>query len=60
VPVVGQTFPLDRAADAHATLEVRTAIGKTLLLTDSLAVAGSIPGRAVRRTDGPTTNGGDL
>ena len=32
-PVVGQTFPLDRAADAHAAIEARATIGKTLLLT---------------------------
>jgi len=31
-PVVGQTFPLDRAADAHATMEARGVVGKTLLL----------------------------
>ncbi|TDC80143.1 zinc-binding dehydrogenase [Actinomadura sp. 7K507] len=31
-PVIGQTFPLERAADAHAEIENRTAIGKTLLL----------------------------
>jgi NADPH2:quinone reductase len=30
-PHVGQVFPLDRAADAHAAIEARTAIGKTLL-----------------------------
>ncbi|GAA2711571.1 zinc-binding dehydrogenase [Actinoplanes palleronii] len=30
--VIGQTFPLDRAADAHAAIENRTAVGKTLLL----------------------------
>jgi NADPH2:quinone reductase len=30
-PVVGQTFPLDRAADAHAAIEARATIGKTLL-----------------------------
>jgi NADPH2:quinone reductase len=30
-PVVGQTFPLERAADAHAAMEARGAIGKTLL-----------------------------
>ena len=30
-PVIGQTFPLARAADAHAALENRSAIGKTLL-----------------------------
>ncbi|MEY9870982.1 NADPH2:quinone reductase [Streptacidiphilus sp. MAP12-33] len=31
-PVIGQTFPLERAADAHAAIEGRTALGKTLLL----------------------------
>ncbi|MDQ3641443.1 MAG: zinc-binding dehydrogenase [Actinomycetota bacterium] len=31
-PVIGQTFPLERAADAHATIEARDVIGKTLLL----------------------------
>jgi NADPH2:quinone reductase len=30
-PVIGQRFPLDRAADAHAAIEARTTIGKTLL-----------------------------
>ena len=30
---VGQTYPLDRAADAHAAIEDRLTIGKTLLLT---------------------------
>ena len=33
-PVIGQVFPLRRAADAHAALAARSAIGKTLLLTD--------------------------
>jgi NADPH2:quinone reductase len=32
-PVIGQTFPLERAADAHAALAARTAIAKTLLLS---------------------------
>jgi NADPH2:quinone reductase len=32
-PVIGQTFPLARAADAHAALEARAAVAKTLLLT---------------------------
>ncbi|HVV23109.1 MAG TPA: zinc-binding dehydrogenase [Pseudonocardiaceae bacterium] len=31
-PVVGQRFPLERAADAHAAMEARTTIGKTLLV----------------------------
>lgn len=32
-PVIGQTFPLPKAADAHAAIEARTVFGKTLLLT---------------------------
>ncbi|MEV7964637.1 zinc-binding dehydrogenase [Sphaerisporangium sp. NPDC088356] len=31
-PVIGKTFPLDRASDAHAAIEAREVIGKTLLL----------------------------
>jgi NADPH:quinone reductase len=31
-PVVGQTFPLDEAAAAHAAIEARTVFGTTLLL----------------------------
>ncbi|HZR53978.1 MAG TPA: zinc-binding dehydrogenase [Streptosporangiaceae bacterium] len=31
-PVIGQTFPLARAADAHAAIESRATIGKTLLI----------------------------
>jgi NADPH2:quinone reductase len=31
-PIIGQTFPLARAAEAHAVVENRTAVGKTLLL----------------------------
>jgi NADPH2:quinone reductase len=30
-PVTGQTFPLERAADAHAAIERRETVGKTLL-----------------------------
>jgi NADPH:quinone reductase len=30
-PVIGQTFPLEQAADAHRAIESRQAIGKTLL-----------------------------
>lgn len=33
-PVIGQTFPLERAADAHAVIEAREVTGKTLLLTE--------------------------
>ena len=36
-PLIGQTYPLDRAADAHAALENRTAIGKTVLLCSASA-----------------------
>lgn len=31
-PIVGQTFPLERAADAHRAIEERTVFGKTLLV----------------------------
>jgi NADPH2:quinone reductase len=30
-PVIGQTFPLERAADAHRAIEARQVVGKTLL-----------------------------
>jgi NADPH2:quinone reductase len=32
-PLIGQTFPLACAADAHAAIEARTTVAKTLLLT---------------------------
>jgi NADPH:quinone reductase len=32
-PVVGQMFPLEEAADAHAVIEARDVVGKVLLLT---------------------------
>jgi NADPH2:quinone reductase len=32
-PVIGQTFPLEQAADAHRAIEARTVIAKTLLVT---------------------------
>jgi NADPH2:quinone reductase len=31
-PVIGRRFPLDRAADAHAAIESRAGVGKTLLV----------------------------
>jgi NADPH2:quinone reductase len=31
-PTIGQTFPLDAAAEAHAAIEARTTVGKTLLI----------------------------
>lgn len=40
-PVVGQTFSLERAADAHAAIERRDTLGKTLLLV--AAKAGGKP-----------------
>jgi NADPH2:quinone reductase len=30
-PLIGQRFPLERAADAHAAIEARSTVGKTLL-----------------------------
>ena len=32
-PIIGQTFPLEQAADAHRAIEARDVIGKTLLVT---------------------------
>jgi len=32
VPVIGRRFPLERAADAHAAIESRATLGKTLLV----------------------------
>ena len=40
-PVIGQTFPLEQAAQAHACIERRATVGKTLLL---------IPVRSPRQT----------
>ncbi|HEX3588874.1 MAG TPA: zinc-binding dehydrogenase [Pseudonocardiaceae bacterium] len=31
IPLVGQTFPFERAADAHVAIESRNTVGKTLL-----------------------------
>lgn len=31
-PTIGQTFPLERARDAHAAMEARETLGKTLLI----------------------------
>ncbi len=36
-PLIGQTFPLDRAADAHAAIAARATVGKTLLLVRDTA-----------------------
>jgi NADPH2:quinone reductase len=37
--VIGQRFPLERAADAHAAIESRATVGKTLLEVRSRATA---------------------
>jgi NADPH2:quinone reductase len=39
-PVIGQTFPLERAADAHAAIAARATVGKTLLRTRAAPAAG--------------------
>jgi NADPH2:quinone reductase len=36
-PIVGQTFPLARAADAHRAIENRTTLGRTLLTSEDLS-----------------------
>ena len=50
-PVIGQRFPLERAAEAHAAIEARSTIGKTLLEVgrDSRAGSGSHPTRTADR-----------
>jgi NADPH2:quinone reductase len=35
-PLIGQTFPLEQAAVAHAAIEQRATVGKTLLLNQAL------------------------
>jgi NADPH2:quinone reductase len=37
-PVIGQSYPLERAAEAHRGLEERSALGKTLLMVNEGAV----------------------
>ena len=31
-PIIGQTFPLEKSAEAHAAIEAHTVVGKTLLV----------------------------
>lgn len=38
-PVIGQTFPLEQAAEAHAAIEARATLGKTLLVASPKAGA---------------------
>lgn len=40
-PLIGQTFPLERAADAHAAIAARATVGKTLLLTRAAGLPGA-------------------
>lgn len=39
VPLVGSTFPLSRAADAHRALEARQTYGKVILVPDAIAAS---------------------
>jgi NADPH2:quinone reductase len=55
-PLIGQTFPLAEAARAHALIEAREAIAKTLLtsvLLGRLTARGARPGPRSRRAHGP-------
>jgi NADPH:quinone reductase-like Zn-dependent oxidoreductase len=36
-PVIGQTYPLEGAADAHRAIEAQDVVGKTLLLAKEVA-----------------------
>jgi NADPH2:quinone reductase len=42
-PVIGQRFPLERAADAHAAIESRATVGKTLLEVRTPRLRGLTP-----------------
>ena len=42
-PLVGQTFPLEQAAEAHAAIERRATVGKTLLLIQAMRSPDSMP-----------------
>ena len=58
-PVVGRTFPLERAADAHAAMKARGGVGKTL--TRALRILNPHPQRGRLRsvwTRRKTTEGG--
>lgn len=52
-PVIGQTFPLERAAEAHAAVENRTAVGKTLVVTLSGEAGGDRSGPRLLDGDRP-------
>jgi NADPH2:quinone reductase len=45
-PIIGQRFPLDRAADTHAAIEARATIGKTLLVADTNSATAHHVGKA--------------
>ena len=47
-PLIGQRFPLERAADAHAAIESRATIGKTLL---DVAPGASMTGGSPQSTN---------
>lgn len=42
-PVIGATYPLARASEAHRSLEARTTLGKSLLLVTAAAAGPSAP-----------------
>jgi NADPH2:quinone reductase len=52
-PLIGQTFSLERAADAHAAIENRNALGKTLLLLQPETVTAASPAAAAGRSPRP-------
>jgi hypothetical protein len=59
-PIIGQTFPLEQAAAAHAAIEARTVLGKTLLtsrdkpMRSHRGIAGFSPRPVPRRPEGKT------
>src|SRR3954452_16856680 len=50
-PLIGQVFPLERAAEAHAAIEARRTLGKTLLAVRAASrVVGEAPSTPIRTT----------
>jgi NADPH2:quinone reductase len=45
-PVIGQRFPLARAADAHQSIEARQTVGKTILIPAGAGSSPATPGSA--------------
>ena len=52
-PIIGQTFPLEKAGDAHTAIEAREVVGKTLLETARAAASAPFLTQAERAATRP-------